>query len=176
MLRSLPSSIRSLSARTGLPLGDLTVLKSWESSEKEILNQIACRTRITDDYRFAFIPVGYNLGFEDRFLRGRPQAHGLPAIDVLSRPCIDLQDPAILMNRGEFKGASLDKITAKSQSGGSVPDWYRNGKYEMIDAYVRDEATAFIEFFAWLLKTMPDLRKQWDIWNTTKAARRLQDS
>ena len=114
---------QELERRTGLPLGDLTVLKSWESSEKEILNQIACRTRITDDYRFAFIPVGYNLGFEDRFLRGRPQAHGLPAIDVLSRPCIDLQGPAILMNRGEFKGASLDKITAKSQSGGSVPDW-----------------------------------------------------
>ena len=65
------------------------------------------------------------------------------------------------MNGGEFKGSGLDNITDKRRSGGSVPDWYKNGEYQKIDMYVRDEADAFIRFYMWLLGAMPGVRERW---------------
>ena len=66
------------------------------------------------------------------------------------------------MYGGEFRGSGLDDITKKKRSSGSVPGWYESREYQKIDAYVRDEAKAFIEFYVWLLGTMPDVRKRWN--------------
>ena len=152
---------QELKRETGKPVGDLAILRSWESSEAEILNLLSSVTPIWDSYPFAFVPVGYNLKFEYRFLRARSHHYGLPVIDIISRPWMDLQGTGILMNRGEFKGSALDDITDKKRGGGFVPDWYNNGEYRKIDAYVRDEASAFIRFYMWLLETMPGVQKRW---------------
>ena len=62
-------------------------------------------TKICSAFSFDCIPVGYNLGFEHKFLMAKSRLYGLPEINVLSHPCIDLHSIGIMMNRGEFKGS-----------------------------------------------------------------------
>lgn len=69
---------------TAAKKGELRILKEWESSEKEILLQFISESRIADPYPFTFVPVGYNLGFEHRFLLERCRANGLPPVDITS--------------------------------------------------------------------------------------------
>ncbi|MFL2906812.1 MAG: hypothetical protein ACJZ2C_04820 [Nitrosopumilus sp.] len=53
---------------TGRQLGELTILKEWELGEKEMLRKFIEDSPISSKYNFGFIPVGYNLGFEHKFL------------------------------------------------------------------------------------------------------------
>ena len=53
---------------TGKQLGELTILKEWELGEKEMLSKFIDDSPISSKYDFDFIPVGYNLGFEHKFL------------------------------------------------------------------------------------------------------------
>ena len=53
---------------TGRQLGELTILKEWELGEKEMLRKFIDDSPISSKYDFDFIPVGYNLGFEHKFL------------------------------------------------------------------------------------------------------------
>ena len=53
---------------TGKPLGDLTVLRFWESSEGDVLHHFSAGVPVFDQNPFVFVPVGYNLKFEYRFL------------------------------------------------------------------------------------------------------------
>ena len=119
-------------------------------------------TPITDSYRFAFVPVGFNLGFERKFLLAKSREHGLPRVDVWSGPWIDLQQVGILMNRGEFKGASLDRLTGKPQDGSRVPGWYARQEYGKIERYVRTETDEFVRWCRWLLARLPELRSEWE--------------
>ena len=153
---------QELERGTGRPLGDLTALRFWESSEGDVLHRFPEGVPVFDQNPFVFVPVGYNLKFEYRFLLNRSHHYGLPAIDILPRPWVDLHGTGILMYGGEFRGSGLDDITRKKRSGGSVPGWYESREYQKIDAYVRDEAKAFIEFYVWLPVTMPDVRKRWN--------------
>ena len=153
---------QELERSTGRPVGDLTILQSWKMPEEEMLERFVSDTAACDPYPFAFIPVGYNLKFEHSFLRAKSFAHDMTAIDLLSRPFIDLHGTGILMNGGEFKGSGLDKITAKRQGGGSVPEWYGIGQYNRIIDYIRDETAAFVDFYMWLLREMPGMRVAWN--------------
>ena len=53
---------------TGRQLGELTILKEWELGEKEMLRKFIEDSPISNRYDFDFVPVGYNLGFEHKFL------------------------------------------------------------------------------------------------------------
>ena len=144
---------QELERYTGEPVGSLHVLKSWESSEQDMLEAFVRETGINPQNRFGFIPVGYNLGFENKFLYPRL------GIDILDLPHIDLHHTAILMNRGEFRGSGLDVMTGKQHSGSPIPYWYRAGRYDDIIRYVEQEAAAFCDFYMWLLKQLPMTRK-----------------
>lgn len=146
-----------LERNTGKQLTPITILKAWESSEKNILEQFINQTTIHDPYPFAFIPVGFNLFFERNFLLTRTQKHNLIPIDIFVRPTIDLRTIGILMNRGEFKGSGLDKITNKPHSGNIIPTWIENKNYSAIEHYITTETIEFIKLHEWLLKTMPEL-------------------
>ena len=61
------------------------------------------------------------------------------------------------MNRGEFKGSGLDKITGKEGTGKNVPMWYNNREYELIIRYIKTETNEFIKFNKWLYKKMPEM-------------------
>jgi DNA polymerase III epsilon subunit-like protein len=148
---------QELDRNTGEAIGELIILKEWESSEKEIIRKFIQDTNLFDDYPFTFIPVGYNLNFEHNFLRKRARLHGLGDIDILNNPFIDLRAIGILMNRGEFKNSGLDKITGKEGTGKNVPIWYNNGEHELIIRYIKIETKEFIKFNKWLYKKMPGL-------------------
>ena len=140
---------QELERYTGKPIGDLRILKSWESSEQDILEGFVRATRIDLQEAFRFIPVGYNLGFENKFLYHRL------GINIIDLPHIDLHHTAILMNRGEFRGSGLDRMSGKPHSGSPIPGWHSTGQYHAIVEYVEREAAAFCDFYMWLLKCLP---------------------
>ena len=67
---------QELDRYTGKAIGELIILKEWESSEKEILKEFISRTGVLIG-GFNFIPVGYNLNFEHNFLKIRTTINNL---------------------------------------------------------------------------------------------------
>ena len=148
---------------TGKRLGDLTILKEWELGEKEMLRRIIEDSPINSKYPFDFVSVGYNLGFEHKFLLEKSsQYDDLFPISILSRPFIDLRSIGILMNKGEFKNSGLDKLTGKSHSGSPLIEWYETKNYQNIENYILEETEEFVKWYEWLHKAMPELRTQWE--------------
>ncbi|MDD5162621.1 MAG: ribonuclease H-like domain-containing protein [Candidatus ainarchaeum sp.] len=146
---------QELDRHTGNAIGELVILKEWELSERGILEKFIADSKIASNYDFDFIPTGYNLGFEHNFLKERTALHSLNPLDILSKPFLDLRAFGIIMNKGEFKGSGLDKITGKATDGRQVPIWYQNKEYATIIKYIENEAKSFIELNAWLYKEMP---------------------
>ncbi|MFH1235240.1 MAG: ribonuclease H-like domain-containing protein [Candidatus Diapherotrites archaeon] len=140
---------------SGKPSGPLRILKEWESSEREILREFLDKSGVLEEYPFAFVPVGYNLTFEHNFLKERTAQHSFTPVDILNHPSIDLRPFGVLMNKGEFKGSGLEKITSKPSDGSNVPTWYHGREYAKITEYIDAEAKAFIQLYSWLLKEMP---------------------
>jgi len=152
---------QELDRNTGEAKGELVVLKEWESSEREILHSFLSESGIMEEYAFSFIPIGYNLRFEHNFIKERTVINGLPTVDILDIPFIDLRAIGILMNKGEFKGSGLDKLTGKSGSGGQVPVWYLNKEFQKIVDYIECEAKEFVKFNAWLYRRLPGVLEEW---------------
>ena len=147
---------------TGRQLGELTILKEWELGEKEMLRKFIDDSPISSKYDFDFIPVGYNLGFEHKFLLEKSAKYDLFPISILSRPCMDLHSIGIMMNNGEFKGSGLDQLTGKTHSGHPVVHWYDVKKYDEIINYIKNETTEFVKWYMWLHKEMPQLKTKWE--------------
>lgn len=143
-----------LDSRTSLPVGQLVILKEWESSEKEIID-VFCKAGICSSDPFSFVCVGFNLKFEHNFLNVRSKLHSLKEIDILSKPFLDLQSCAVIMNNGMFKNSGLDKITNKPHSGSPIPKWYLDKDYDKITRYIQTEANEFIRFASYLYKELP---------------------
>ena len=80
-----------LERNTAKPTGPLKILKEWESDEKTILTEFISNSGINDDYKFSFIPVGFNLQFEHSFFYGRCIANNIKPINILNRPFLDLK-------------------------------------------------------------------------------------
>ena len=147
---------QELDRQTGEAIGELVILKEWESSEREIIEKFVKETKIDSNYAFDFVPTGYNLTFEHNFLKERTAKHSINPLDILSKPFIDLRAIGILMNKGEFKGSGLDKITGKETDGRLIPEWYNTKQYTRIIQYIENETKSFLEFNAWLYKEMPN--------------------
>jgi len=147
-----------LERNTAMPVGPLKILKEWESDEKTILKKFITDSGVGDKYPFAFVPVGYNLEFEHKFFWQRCMSNGLQPVDILNRPFLDLKTVGVIMNRGEFKGASLDKLTNKPQSGRNIPRLYHEKNYGEIERYIEKETKSFCEWLAKLYVRLPKLR------------------
>ena len=146
-----------LDSFTCQPKGNLVILKEWESSERDILKEFIEHSRITDDYPFSFVPVGYNLKFEHNFLIERTRVNKLQVVDILKRPFIDLIPFGIVMNKGQFKGSGLDKITGKNRPGDMIPKLYAEKNYTEIIKYIENETEEFVKFSSWLYKELPPM-------------------
>jgi len=146
-----------LDMSTSKPKGELVILKEWESSEKGIIQEFIQRSRITDDYPFSFVSVGYNLGFDHNFILDRARINKVEIIDILKRPFVDLRSLGIIMNKGQFKGSGLDQMTGKLRNGSIIPQWYADKEYDKITSYIKDEAEEFVKFSSWLYKELPQL-------------------
>lgn len=154
-----------LERNTALQKGNLHILKEWESNEKEILSTFISKSGIADRYPFAFVAVGYNLLFEHKFLYQRSKMHGLFPINILARPFIDLRSLGVIMNRGEFRGSGLDKITNKPHDGHMVSAWYERKEWRSIENYVKVEADEFVRFCSWLYEELPVMLTRFKIQN-----------
>lgn len=148
---------QELDRYTGEAIGELIILKEWESSEKQIIKEFIEKSSMLDDYDFSFVPVGYNLNFEHNFLKMRSEINNLPSLDILSIPFIDLRAIGILMNDGQFKGSGLGDLTGKKGEGSQIPIFYQNKEYDKIIDYIKNETEEFIKFNKWLYKKMPAL-------------------
>ena len=146
-----------LERNTAKPVGPLKILKEWESDEKTILTEFISNSGINDDYKFNFIPVGFNLQFEHSFFKGRCVENSIKPIDIFNRPFLDLKTVAVIMNRGEFKGASLHNMTNKPHGGGNIPQLYKEKKYAEIESYIKREAEEFSNFCSGLYSKLPQL-------------------
>ena len=144
-----------LDRNTAKPIGPLKILKEWESDEKTILK------RFIEDFvpenDWAFVPIGFNLQFEHDFFWQRCISNGLRPVDILKGPFLDLKTVAVLMNKGEFKGASLHKMTNKPHGGGNIPQLYGEKKYAEIESYIKNETDEFSKFCIHLYAEMPRL-------------------
>ncbi|MCH7559830.1 MAG: ribonuclease H-like domain-containing protein [Thaumarchaeota archaeon] len=147
---------------TGKQIGDVKILKEWEHGEKEMIAKFIEKTPITSFYGFDFVSIGYNLGFEHKFLFEKTKQHQLDSINIFNRPFIDLHSIGIMMNKGEFLGSGLDKLTGKPQSGSVIPDWYVEQDYTNIENYIIKETEEFVKFLVWTHDTLPSLRSNLD--------------
>src|SRR3989338_722092 len=148
-------AIQELDRSSGKPVGPLRVFREWELSEKEILEKFLEESKITGGYEFAFVPFGYNMPFKSNFLKERLAFHGLVAIDMLQRPFVDLRPFGIIMNKGEFKGSGLDKITGAKIEGAKTPKWYLDKEFGKIVRHLEAKAKAFVQLNSWLYSEMP---------------------
>ena len=147
----------ALDEETAKPAGPLKILKEWESDEKTILKRFIEDFR--PEYRWAFVPVGYGLGFEHKFFWQRCISNGLKPISILGRPFLDLMTVGVLLNGGRFKGAALDDMTSKPHDGSVIPGYYKEKKYAEIERYIKEETDGFSNFCIRLYKEMPQLWK-----------------
>ncbi len=149
---------------TGIPKSGLTILKEWESSEKEILEQLL--DKLNPSYAWDFIPIGFNLRFDLTFLQIRIKE--VLGVNIDSKwlhydlPRIDLKDTIVMINNGSFKGSTLDWFVRKEFDNSEVPGWYDKGEYEKIEYYINDESMRFIDAYKFLATRLPKLFDLYD--------------
>lgn len=148
-----------LNGFTAEPIGELNISKSWESSEKEILENfvpnVNCR-------RWDFVFVGKNLMFDFCFLSTKMKQYGLGEFDLrclYDRAWLDVKPLLVIMNKGNFIG--YDKVLPKTNplTNDKIPQLYREGRFAEIIQYIKDEATDFIKAYQTLKKELPLLTK-----------------
>ena len=144
-----------LERNTAKPMSPLKILKEWESDEKTILTKFI--SDFVPESQWAFVPIGFNLQFEHSFFWQRCISNGLQPVDIFNGPFLDLKTVAVLMNKGEFKGASLHKMTNKPHGGGNIPQLYGEKKYAEIESYIKNETDEFTNFCSRLYVEMPQL-------------------
>lgn len=152
----LTIQFQELYSDTGKPKGELTILKSWESSEKEMLIKFYDIFKPSEPFKF--IPVGFYLtSFDLVLLYNAWQRTGcsISLTDLFyNHPCLDLKTSLVLINRGQFKGASLKGIFNSQLQGANVPVWYADKNYTAIERYIKEEAQEFIVFYTTLKSKM----------------------
>jgi len=144
---------------TGEPIGELNILKSWESSEKEILENFSPNLTC---YHWDFIFIGKNLLFDFNMLSQRMKHYGLGEFDLrclYDRVWLDIKPILVLMNKGNFIG--YDKVLPKTNplTNDKIPQLHKDGKYSEIIQYIKDEAEDFIKAYQIFKKEMPSLAK-----------------
>jgi len=149
---------QQVDSRTGEVKGNLNILKSWDSSETEILTRFY-RVFNPED-KWHFIPIGCNLSFDFTCL-----IHRWKKIDIqvsarkllAEHPYIDIQPILIMFNRGSFRGATLEKFAGKRYSGSGVAEWYSKKEYHAIQDYIEDEVDTFLKLYRFLARTLPSI-------------------
>lgn len=144
---------------TGKPIGELKILKRWESSEEEIIKAFLPKLSC---YPFDFVFVGKNLSFDFCMLNERLKHFGLGEIDLRclhERASLEIKPILVIMNDGSFKG--YDKVLPKTNptTNDMIPQLYREGKYPEIIRYIKDEADDFIKAYQIFKKEIPRLKQ-----------------
>jgi hypothetical protein len=141
---------------TGEPLGELTILKEWESSEQAIITTFYNQFFRPDMPVTHFIPVGMSLDYEYEMIVTKCKKYNLPAITshqlYFQRPRFDLRSIVVLLNDGRFSGARLDLFSSKKYDGSHMRKWYENKEFKKIEHFVREETEAVLKLLQYLSK------------------------
>lgn len=163
------------------------ILCAWDTSEREILRTFLVWSRFFTE-PWNFIPVGFNLDFEMRFIFIRAKAHGLIPPEAkfeelaAAKPRKDLKHIVVLMNGGSFKGASLENFSAKPSSGHEVIQALQEGNHDKIFDYIQKEMWGFIRLYArletdlpryWRESLGPHMKEQKEFLESVEPARRV---
>jgi len=150
---------------TGEPIGELNILKRWDSSEKEILQTFLPNLKCKP---FDFIFVGKNLLFDFCLLNQRMKRYNLGELDLrclYERVSLDIKPILVIMNNGNFAG--YDKTLPKTNplTNDQIPQLYKEGKgrYPEIIRYIQDETKDFIRAYQIFKKEVPKLRNYLEI-------------
>lgn len=144
---------------SGREEGPLNILRSWESSEKEILELFL--PIFAGSNPFSFIAIGLNIPFMYSFILERSRIHGLEAPDPIylmgRKPYLDLKPLLVMMNKGSFKGASLDRFMELSYKGEDIPRLFFDSNFSRIEECIEEEAEKFQKLYRHLKDKAPSL-------------------
>lgn len=149
---------QQIDSRTGEVKDRLNILKSWESSEREILEEFYPIFNPEDKWKFT--PIGCNLSFDFTSLIFRWKKIGITvnARNLFAeRPYIDIQPILIMFNQGLFRGATLEKYAGKQYSGSKVIEWYQKKDYAAIQGYIENEVDRFLNLYQFMVKRLPSI-------------------
>jgi len=136
----------------GEPVGDLVILKEWESSEGEIVKEILDKQLLEPGWDF--VPIGNRLRFDIIFIIEKAQQHGL--LDwkpgdmkyyFFNKPTLDISPILVMMNDLKFLGSGIDNFT-KKKKGSIVPVHYNKGEFDEIIKYIGVERDAVLGLIA----------------------------
>lgn len=138
----ITACIAAIDPATGDRLQEPALLKSWEFSERQIVEHL--RSRMVGKEVWSFVPVGFNVLFDLWFLRHKFQKY--LSVDLgdrfyLDRPFLDLKHVAVLANNGRFKGVAL------SGKGERIKEWYEAGEYHVIERHTLEKLDRFSEAY-----------------------------
>jgi hypothetical protein len=141
---------------TGEPLGELTILKEWESSEQAIITTFYNQFFKPEMPVTHFIPVGMSLDYEYEQIITKCKKYNLPAITshqlYFQRPRFDLRPIVVLLNDGRFAGARLDLFSSKKYDGSHMKKWYETRDFKKIEHFIREETEAVLKLLQYLSK------------------------
>jgi hypothetical protein len=146
---------------SGLPKGDLVILKAWESSEEQIVREFHAVFQPESENPFVFVPIGENLTFDLMVMWNAWKRAGIEvSLEKLlyNRPKIDIKSDLVRMCGGNFKGASLTMLCGNNAEGGEIPKWYEAKEFAKIEAYVRAEAEEFLKYYKMSLPYFRNLK------------------
>ena len=149
---------QQVDSRTGERKGNLNILRSWESSETEMLTRF--HRVFSPEDKWHFIPIGCNLSFDFTCLIHRWRKIGIhvSARKLLAEhPYIDIQPILVMFNRGSFRGATLERFAGKRYSGSRIAQWYSTKDYDAIQNYIEDEVDRFLSLYRFLIRTLPSM-------------------
>jgi hypothetical protein len=144
---------------TGEPIGELNILKRWESSEEEIIKtfhpNLTC-------YHWDFAFIGKNLFFDFCMLNERLKHFNLSEIDLrclYERVILDIKPILVIMNSGDFIG--YNKVLPKTNpvTNDQIPRLYKEGNFPQIVQYIKDETKDFVKAYQIFKREIPSLAK-----------------
>ena len=141
---------------SGEPLGELKILKVWESSEQSIVTAFYNQFFKPEMPVTHFIPVGMMLDYEYEMIISKFRKYNLPMITsyqlYYQRPRFDLRPVIVLLNDGRFTGASLDAFSPKKYDDSHMKKWYEKKEFKKIEHYIGEETAAFLKLLQYLNK------------------------
>ncbi|MDD9953403.1 MAG: hypothetical protein OXR66_03640 [Candidatus Woesearchaeota archaeon] len=126
---------------TGKQIGEPVLLKSWDSSEEDIVKKLYERLK---KHVFDFVPVGFSVLFDLWFLKSKFNKYCEANLDdsfFVNRPYLDLKHVAVLANQGRFKGVRL------TNEGNPIKDWYEFNDYSSIERHMQEKFEKFLEAY-----------------------------
>ena len=148
---------QKIDIKTGEPLGKLQILREWEESEESIVKFI--HRWFFKRNVWQFIPIGFNLNFEWKFLAEKFKQYNLDTRDYgefLDFPQIDIKFLAVI-KKGTFIGASLSSISSKEKDGSVIKEFYENKEFKNIEEYIENETKGFLELYQKIAKNIDNV-------------------